>query len=77
MKLRELIRHLETNGCVLQREGGRHSVILIREPVVPPPCPGTAKSRNLPPHAFAEISKCRVRLLTRSSMHHDSFCSLW
>ncbi|MCI0555247.1 MAG: type II toxin-antitoxin system HicA family toxin [Anaerolineae bacterium] len=26
MKRRELIRHLEQNGCKLRREGGRHSV---------------------------------------------------
>jgi predicted RNA binding protein YcfA (HicA-like mRNA interferase family) len=26
MKRRDLIRHLETHGCVLLREGGRHSV---------------------------------------------------
>jgi mRNA interferase HicA len=26
MKRRDLIRHLEAHGCVLLREGGRHSV---------------------------------------------------
>lgn len=26
MKRRELIRHLQKQGCVLEREGGRHSV---------------------------------------------------
>jgi predicted RNA binding protein YcfA (HicA-like mRNA interferase family) len=28
MKRRELIRYLETNGCVLLREGKKHSVYL-------------------------------------------------
>lgn len=26
MKLRDLIRHLQDNGCVLLREGGKYSV---------------------------------------------------
>ena len=30
MKRRDLIRHLEMHGCVLLREGGRHSVYLNR-----------------------------------------------
>jgi predicted RNA binding protein YcfA (HicA-like mRNA interferase family) len=30
MKRRDLIRHLETHGCVLLREGGRHSVYVNR-----------------------------------------------
>jgi len=30
MKRRDLIRHLETHGCVLFREGGRHSVYVNR-----------------------------------------------
>jgi mRNA interferase HicA len=28
MKRRDLLRHLEKNGCVLLREGGRHTVYL-------------------------------------------------
>jgi predicted RNA binding protein YcfA (HicA-like mRNA interferase family) len=30
MKRRDLIRHLEAHGCVLLREGGRHSVYVNR-----------------------------------------------
>jgi mRNA interferase HicA len=30
MQRRELIRHLETHGCVLLREGGKHSVYYNR-----------------------------------------------
>lgn len=30
MKRRDLIRHLEANGCELLREGGRHSVYVNR-----------------------------------------------
>ncbi|MGH8291729.1 MAG: type II toxin-antitoxin system HicA family toxin [Steroidobacteraceae bacterium] len=30
MKRRDLIRHLERNGCELLREGGRHSVYVNR-----------------------------------------------
>ena len=26
MKRRDLVRHLEVNGCVLLREGGRHTI---------------------------------------------------
>ncbi|MBW4629855.1 MAG: type II toxin-antitoxin system HicA family toxin [Brasilonema octagenarum HA4186-MV1] len=26
MKRRELIRHLEANGCLLLREGGKHTI---------------------------------------------------
>ena len=28
MKRRDLVRHLEQNGCVLKREGGSHSVFI-------------------------------------------------
>ena len=31
MKRRDLIRHLETHGCVLLREGAKHSVYLNRQ----------------------------------------------
>ena len=30
MKRRALLRHLEEHGCELQREGGRHSVVVNR-----------------------------------------------
>jgi predicted RNA binding protein YcfA (HicA-like mRNA interferase family) len=30
LKRRELIRHLQANGCELLREGGRHSVFVNR-----------------------------------------------
>ena len=30
MKRRELIRHLEKNGCSLLREGGKHGVYINR-----------------------------------------------
>ena len=31
MKRRDLVRHLESNGCELLREGGRHSVYVNRQ----------------------------------------------
>ena len=31
MKRRDLIRHLESKGCELLREGGKHSVYINRE----------------------------------------------
>jgi predicted RNA binding protein YcfA (HicA-like mRNA interferase family) len=31
MKRRDLIRHLETHGCVLLREGAKHSVYVNRQ----------------------------------------------
>ena len=30
MKRRDLVRHLQANGCELLREGGRHSVFVNR-----------------------------------------------
>ena len=30
MKRRDLVRHLEANGCLLLREGGGHSVFVNR-----------------------------------------------
>ena len=30
MKRRDLVRHLESNGCELLREGGRHTVYVNR-----------------------------------------------
>ncbi|HMC93323.1 MAG TPA: type II toxin-antitoxin system HicA family toxin, partial [Polyangia bacterium] len=30
MKRRDLLRHLQANGCELLREGGRHSVFVNR-----------------------------------------------
>jgi mRNA interferase HicA len=41
MKLRDLIRHLEKNGCELLREGGNHSVYVNRK---------ARKSTALPRH---------------------------
>lgn len=31
MKRRELVRHLESHGCELLREGGRHSLYVNRQ----------------------------------------------
>jgi predicted RNA binding protein YcfA (HicA-like mRNA interferase family) len=39
VKRRDLVRHLETNGCQLLREGGSHSVFWI---------PDTRKASTLP-----------------------------
>ena len=41
MKLRDLIRHLEKNGCELLREGGNHSLYVNRR---------TRKSTAVPRH---------------------------
>jgi len=30
MKRRDLIKHLETNGCELLREGGKHTIFVNR-----------------------------------------------
>jgi predicted RNA binding protein YcfA (HicA-like mRNA interferase family) len=30
VKRRDLVRHLESNGCEVQREGGRHTVYVNR-----------------------------------------------
>ncbi|NJM12546.1 MAG: addiction module toxin, HicA family [Synechococcaceae cyanobacterium SM1_2_3] len=42
MKPRDLIRHLERNGCELLRDGGRHSVYVNR---------AAGKSAAVPRHA--------------------------
>lgn len=41
MKRLDLIRHLQQHGCVLLREGGKHSVFINR---------GTRKSSTIPRH---------------------------
>jgi predicted RNA binding protein YcfA (HicA-like mRNA interferase family) len=41
MKRRDLIRHLERYGCVLLREGGRHSIYYN---------PGEGKTSAVPRH---------------------------
>lgn len=41
MKRRDLVRHLERNGCELLREGGRHSVYVNR---------AAGKSTTVPRH---------------------------
>jgi mRNA interferase HicA len=42
VKRRELIRHLESNGCELLREGGNHSIFVNRS---------ARKSSAVPRHA--------------------------
>lgn len=41
MKRRALVRHLEAHGCVLLREGGKHSVFINRQ---------TRKASTVPGH---------------------------
>jgi len=54
MKRIDLIRHLEEHGCVLLREGGRHSVYVNR---------GTGKSSTVPRHR--EINDFLARKVCR------------
>jgi len=54
MKRRDLIRHLETHGCVLLREGGKHSVYVN---------PATGKSSTVPRHR--EINDFLARKICR------------
>ena len=42
MKRRDLVRHLESNGCELLREGSRHSVFVNR---------GKGKASSVPRHS--------------------------
>ena len=39
MKRRELIRHLEKNGCEFLREGGNHTIYVNRRPRKSAPIP--------------------------------------
>ncbi len=54
MKRRELIRHLEQNGCRELREGGRHTVFLN---------PAKKKVSSVPRHA--EINEILARKICR------------
>ncbi|MBC8340756.1 MAG: type II toxin-antitoxin system HicA family toxin [Proteobacteria bacterium] len=54
MKRRDLIRHLESNGCELLREGGRHSVYVN---------PQTRKVSTVPRHR--EINEHLARKICR------------
>jgi mRNA interferase HicA len=54
MSRRELIRHLERHGCVLLREGSRHSVYYN---------PASGKTSAVPRHT--EIAEPLVRRICR------------
>lgn len=54
MKRRDLIRHLEKQGCELLREGGQHSIFINRK---------TRKSSAVPRHR--EINEFLVRRICR------------
>jgi predicted RNA binding protein YcfA (HicA-like mRNA interferase family) len=54
VKRRDLIRHLEVHGCVLLREGGRHSVYLNR---------AARKASTLPRHR--EVNEHLARKICR------------
>ena len=54
MKRKDLIRHLEKNGCELLREGGRHTIYVNR---------ATQKSSAIPRHR--EINNFLARKICR------------
>ncbi len=54
MKRRDLVRHLETHGCDLLREGGNHSVYVNR---------AARKSSSVPRHR--EINDFLARKICR------------
>jgi predicted RNA binding protein YcfA (HicA-like mRNA interferase family) len=54
MKRRDLIRHLESHGCELLREGGRHSIYINR---------ARQKSSSVPRHN--EINDFLARKICR------------
>ena len=54
MKRRDLIRHLENNGCVLMREGGKHSLYVN---------PSNSQTSAVPRHR--EINDFLVRKICR------------
>lgn len=54
MKRRDLIRHLQANRCVLEREGGRHSIWLN---------PENGKTQAVPRHT--EIGEFLARKICR------------
>ena len=54
MKRRDLVRHLESNGCELLREGARHSVFVNRN---------KAKASSVPRHS--EINDFTARKICR------------
>jgi predicted RNA binding protein YcfA (HicA-like mRNA interferase family) len=54
VKRRDLLRHLEAHGCLLMREGGRHSVYVNRQ---------TRKTSTVPRHR--EINEHLARKICR------------
>jgi predicted RNA binding protein YcfA (HicA-like mRNA interferase family) len=50
MKRRDLIRHVEANGCRLEREGGRHTIVV-----------NDANNRSVPIPRHREIPDVFVR----------------
>jgi predicted RNA binding protein YcfA (HicA-like mRNA interferase family) len=54
VKRRDLVRHLEAHGCVLMREGGRHSVYMN---------PRMRKASSVPRHR--EINELLARKICR------------
>ena len=56
MKRREFLRHLADHGCVLDREGGNHSI--YRNPV--PPSPGIVKSRSTTGTPWLELARLKA-----------------
>ena len=55
MKRKELIRHLEANGCPLKREGGSHSIHWN---------PNTGRREPVPSHA--EVPDLLARKICRA-----------
>ena len=54
MKRRDLVRHLERNGCELLREGGRHSVYVNR---------AAGKSTTVP--RYVEVNELLARRICK------------
>ena len=53
MKRIDLIRHLESQGCQLMREGRQHSLYINRQTRNPPACRVIEKFPREPVEAFA------------------------
>ena len=54
MKLRDLIKHIQKNGCVLAREGGKYSIFLNSTTQVEVP---VTRHPELPEYAARKICK--------------------
>jgi hypothetical protein len=71
MKRIDLVRHLESQGCQLIREGRQHSLYINRQTGNPPPCRAIEKSPREQFEAFAGLLGFRRRSETSRQFYSE------